>query len=192
MNASVDITDLRLETPRLILRPWRQEDLEDFYAYASVDGVGEMAGWTHHRSVEESQTILSSFIAGKKTFAIELKETGRVIGSLGIEKCAPEKLDDPGLYGRELGYVLSREYWGMGLMPEAARAVIDCCFHALRCDFLTCGHFKRNSRSRRVIEKCGFHYVKDSSYTTNAGAVEDTCMYILYNPNTEEVRPCFE
>ena len=86
MNASVDITDLRLETPRLILRPWRQEDLEDFYAYASVDGVGEMAGWTHHRSVEESQTILSSFIAGKKTFAIELKETGCVIGSLGIEK----------------------------------------------------------------------------------------------------------
>ena len=183
MNASVDISGLRLETMRLILRPWRQEDLEDFYAYASVDGVGEMAGWSHHRSREESQAVLDRFIAGKKTFALELKETGHVVGSLGIEECDPEEYDEPDLYGRELGYVLSKEYWGRGLMPEAVRAVIDCCFRDLHFDFLTCCHFKRNGRSRRVIEKCGFHYVKDISYTTQAGEAEDSCLYIQYNPN---------
>ena len=48
MNAAVDISNVILETERLILRPWKLEDLEDFYEYASVDGVGEMAGWPHH------------------------------------------------------------------------------------------------------------------------------------------------
>ena len=45
MDAPVDVTKVRLETPRLLLRPWEEEDLEDFFAYASVDGVGPMAGW---------------------------------------------------------------------------------------------------------------------------------------------------
>ena len=44
MNAPVDVTKIRIETERLILRAWREEDLEDFYEYASVEGVGEKAG----------------------------------------------------------------------------------------------------------------------------------------------------
>ena len=48
MNAKIDISNVILKTNRLILRPWRLEDLDDFYEYASVEGVGEMAGWKHH------------------------------------------------------------------------------------------------------------------------------------------------
>ena len=44
MNAQIDISGIVLHTERLILRPWRQEDLEDFYEYAKVDGVGQLAG----------------------------------------------------------------------------------------------------------------------------------------------------
>ena len=76
MNAPVDLTDVRIETPRLILRPWREGDLADFYEYASVDGVGQMAGWQPHKSMEDSRLILNSFIAHKRTFALELKENG--------------------------------------------------------------------------------------------------------------------
>ena len=65
MIAPVDVTNIRIETNRLILRPWRQEDLEDFYAYARVDGVGQMAGWQPHESIEKSQTILDGFIREK-------------------------------------------------------------------------------------------------------------------------------
>ena len=68
MNAQIDITGIVLKTERLILRPWRQEDLDDFYEYASVDGVGQMAGWLPHESKELTQMILDSFIEGKKTF----------------------------------------------------------------------------------------------------------------------------
>ena len=55
MNAPVDVTNIRIETPRLILRPWTEADLNDLYEYASVDGVGEMAGWSHHESIEISR-----------------------------------------------------------------------------------------------------------------------------------------
>nr|WP_294494796.1 GNAT family N-acetyltransferase [uncultured Anaerosporobacter sp.] len=86
MNAKVDLSETILVTPRLYLRPWRVTDLEDFYEYASVDGVGQMAGWIPHEDKEESRQILNLFIEEKKTFALELKENGRVIGSLGIEE----------------------------------------------------------------------------------------------------------
>ncbi len=157
MNAPVDVTAVRIETDRLILRAWRETDLADFYEYARVEGVGEMAGWNHHQSVEESRRILDSFISGKKTFALEWKENGKVIGSLGLEPRdagLPEELQ-----GREIGYVLSRDYWGRGLMPEAVKAVIDYCFRELSFDYLTCGHFDCNDRSRRVVEKSGFRFL---------------------------------
>ena len=185
MLAGIDITNIYIETERLILRPWRQSDLEDLYDYACVDGVGEMAGWTHHKDKEESQRILDMFIQGKKTFALELKENGKVIGSLGIEKHNAEEFDDPNLQGRELGYVLSKEYWGKGLMSEATAAVIRFCFETLHYDFISCSHFKRNPRSQRVIEKSGFSYLKDISYETQYGTVEPTRLYVQYNPSLE-------
>lgn len=185
MLAPIDVTDVRIETERLILRPWRQSDLEDLYTYASEDGVGELAGWVHHRDREETQAVLDSFIGQKKAFALELKETGHVVGSLGIEEYDAQVFDEPRLYGRELGYVLSREYWGRGLMTEAVGAVINYCFQELHYDFLTCGHFIRNDRSRRVIEKCGFRYVKDSFYETRYGTTEPERFYVRYNPKLE-------
>lgn len=54
MNANIDISNTFLETDRVLLRPWKQSDLQDFYEYAKVDGVGQMAGWTPHASIEES------------------------------------------------------------------------------------------------------------------------------------------
>ena len=89
MNAPIDISDITLQTERLILRPWRETDLDDFYEYASVDGVGQMAGWLPHESKETTQTVLDSFIAHLKTFALELD--GKVIGSLGIEHYKEEE-----------------------------------------------------------------------------------------------------
>ena len=61
MNAEIDISSVTLQTERLTLRPWRQSDLEDLFEYASVDGVGQMAGWKPHESRDESQRILSGW-----------------------------------------------------------------------------------------------------------------------------------
>ena len=181
MIAPVDVSNIRIETERLLLRPWCEADLDDLYAYACVPGVGEMAGWKHHENIGETRLILDMFIRDRKTFALELLETGRVIGSLGLEEPDPAIICGDQA-GREIGYVLSREYWGRGLMPEAVEAVREYCFQILKFDFLTCGHFLRNDRSRRVIEKCGFRYVGESRYETRYDSVEISRNYILYNP----------
>ena len=54
MNVRIDISNVVLKTNRLILRPWTIEDLDDFYEYAKVDGVGQMAGWYPHKNKEET------------------------------------------------------------------------------------------------------------------------------------------
>ena len=78
MNAFVDITGVVLETDRLILREWKETDVNDLFEYASIDGVGQMAGWSPHKSVDESTAVLKMFIDGKKTFAVALKENNKV------------------------------------------------------------------------------------------------------------------
>ena len=178
MIAPVDITGVRLETERLILRPWTWEDLEDFYEYASIEGLGQMAGWTPHKSMEESKVILDLFIRHKKTFAIEMKETGKVVGSVGIEEPDPDP--EAEMLGRELGYALHKDYWGQGLMPEAVKAVISWCFDALHYDFLTCSHFDWNTQSKRVIEKSGFRYFSTTRSETRYETDENSVNYILY------------
>ncbi len=185
MIAPVDVTHVRIETERLILRAWKDTDLDDFYEYASVEGVGEKAGWSHHRSVEESRQILNLFLSEKKTFALELKENGKVIGSLGLEPREADAGIDYQLQGREIGYVLSKEYWGRGLMPEAVKAVIDHCFVVWDFDYLTCGHFDHNDRSRRVVEKSGFRFLKNVITETVRGIDEPGKLYVLYNPHKE-------
>jgi len=180
MNAPIDISQVTLETERLWLRPFRQEDLADFNRYASVDGVGQMAGWAAHKSLEDSQRILDIFIREKKTFALEQKSDGRVIGSIGIESFPKTAEADYGqLPGRELGYVLAKDRWGLGLMPEAVRRVIRYCFEDCGCEALFCAYFVWNRQSARVQEKCGFTYYKSTVYETNMGTAEPSDYTLL-------------
>ena len=66
MDPFIDISNTTIESERLILRYWQMGDLSDFYEYASVPGVGEMAGWKHHESMEESKKILFSLYVIRK------------------------------------------------------------------------------------------------------------------------------
>lgn len=186
MNADFRINGKVIETERLILRSFKQTDLEDFYEYASVEGVGEMAGWKHHESIDESQKIMNSFINNDKVFAICLKEKNKVIGTVGIEKYGLEDslTEFKDYYGRELGYVLSKDYWGRGLMPEAINAVIDYLFNELDYDFLLCGYYNFNERSKRVQTRCGFRPYRSLAMTTQIGTKEQGTLMLLMNPNT--------
>ena len=113
MNVDIDISDVVLKTERLTLRPWRPDDPDDFYEYASVDGVGQMAGWMPHRNKEESLEVLRRFIGKKRTFALEYE--GKVIGSLGIEEYNEDEFPKfAEKRCRELGYVLSRHTGAAG------------------------------------------------------------------------------
>lgn len=185
MNANFEIGELIIETERLILRPFKQSDLHDFNEYASVPGVGEMAGWKHHETIEKTQEILDMFIKEDKTFAIVFKKNNKVIGSLGVEKYGLEdKLTEfNDYYGREIGYVLSKDYWGKGIMPEAVEAVISYLFNDLNLDFLTCGYYDFNNQSKRVQEKCGFKPYRKLVMDTRLGTKEPGVLNLLINPN---------
>ena len=186
MNKTVDISGIILNTERLILRPWKESDLEDLFEYASVDGVGQMAGWPPHKNIEESRKRLDRFISNKKTFALEYQ--GKVIGSCGLVDYNEEHYPELALLnGREIGYVLSKNYWGRGLMPEAVKAVIQYLFEVENLDFLIAGHFERNRQSARVIQKCGFEYIKTIPYETQYGTVETSVEHILYNPSNRGI-----
>ncbi|MBR2789757.1 MAG: GNAT family N-acetyltransferase, partial [Eggerthellaceae bacterium] len=177
-NAPIDISNVVLHTERLTLRPWRQADLEDFFAYASVDRVGQMAGWKPHESIEESQTILDKFIAEKKTFALELD--GRVVGSLGIENYNEERFPEfADKQCREIGYVLAKDCWGRGLMPEAVREVIRYLFKDVGLDVILCGYYVWNRQSKRVQEKCGFVPYATGTHTNKLGNTEEDVKNIL-------------
>ena len=184
MNAKFDLTGLKFETERLILREWKLSDLDDFYEYASVPGVGEMAGWHYHENKEKSLQILEHFIEEKHVFAIVFKENNKVIGSLGVEPYGLEdKLSEFFNYqGREIGYVLSKDYWGRGLMPEAVKCVIDYLFNELDYDFLLCGHHDKNPQSKRVQEKCGFKPYRKLVFDTRIGTKEPGVLRLLINP----------
>ena len=185
MNANFEIGKLVIETERLVLRPFRQSDLRDFNEYASVPGVGEMAGWKHHETIEKTKEILDMFIKEDKTFAIVFKKNNKVIGSIGVEQYGLEdKLTEfNGYYGREIGYVLSEDYWGKGIMPEAVEAVINYLFNDLNLDFLTCGYYDFNNQSKRVQEKCGFKPYRKLVMDTRLGTKEPGVLNLLINPN---------
>lgn len=179
MNAPIDISQTVLTTKRLTLRPWKISDLDDFFEYASVDGVGQMAGWCPHRNKAETQKILNSFIQHKKTFALE--HHGKVIGSLGVEKYNEANLPELSeKQGREIGYVLSKAYWGQGLMPEAVNRVVQYLFEDVKLDFVTCSYFLSNPQSKRVTEKCGFSSLRLINYKTTFDTEEKTMLTIRY------------
>jgi ribosomal-protein-alanine N-acetyltransferase len=71
-------------------------------------------------------------------------------------------------------------------MVEAVNAAIDYCFKIRALDALTCGHFISNTQSKRVIEKCGFKYVKSGKYyAKQLRLIIDDSKYIMLNPARE-------
>jgi putative acetyltransferase len=162
-----------LFTPRLILRSWRLEDAADMYDYASTPTVGPAAGWGIHQSVLESEAVIRRFLQSDETWALVHRESGKVIGSVGLHR----KTTLQGDTGRELGYVLSPDFEGRGLMTEACLEVLRFAFEDLAEPFVTVNHFLDNAKSRRVIEKCGFVYQGEIDYVTHDGFVRRSRHY---------------
>ncbi len=145
-----------LETERLILRPWREEDVEDLYKYASDPDIGPPAGWPPHTSVKNSLEIIKNILSKPETYAVCLKENNKPIGSIGFHRNDLAQNDDE----YELGYWIGKPYWGQGLIPEAAREMLKYAFETLGMSRIWCGYYDGNEKSRRVQEKLGFIYQK--------------------------------
>ena len=147
-----------IETSRLILRPWREEDAESLFKYAQDPDVGPIAGWTSHASVENSLEIIRTVFAAPETYAVVLKETNEPIGSCGIMFSNDLHSAEMKSSEAEIGYWIGKPYWGQGLIPEAVKALLSRCFKELSIDTVWCGYYDGNLKSKRVCEKSGFRY----------------------------------
>ena len=175
-----------LETRRLRLRPFRDDDAADVYDYARDPRVGPIAGWQPHTSVEESREIIRTVFSAPGVFAMELKETGRVIGSVGFVGNHPAG-DLPDCPDNEVGYALSPAFWGRGLMPEAVEAVLRYGFTALELQRIWCGHYAGNWRSKRTMEKCGFLYqFARTEFVRLMGETRQSYFYLLTKESWRE------
>lgn len=146
-----------LHTDRLILRSWEEKDAEDLYKYASHPEVGPIAGWPVHTSVENSREVIRDVLSMPDTYAMVLKETGHPVGSIGLMVGEASNLRVPDNEG-EIGYWIGVPYWGQGLVPEAVREIMRYGFEDKQLDKIWCGYFEGNTKSKRVQEKCGFHF----------------------------------
>ena len=145
-----------LETERLRLRPWVAADAEALYRYACDPAVAAAAGWPAHTDVEHSRRIIRDILTLPETFAVELKELGHPVGSIGVMTGKRSCLDLPDDEG-EIGYWIGAPFWGRRLMPEAVRRITEHAFADLGLKKLWGVCSESNTLSMKVLEKCGFH-----------------------------------
>ncbi|MER7949423.1 GNAT family N-acetyltransferase [Streptomyces sp. NPDC096079] len=115
-----------LETSRLVLRRWREEDVAPM---AAVNGDPEVMRWIRDGGVRDERQTRDGIRAweseweaeGFGLFAVEIRSTGELAGftGLSVPRFLPEVL--PAV---EIGWRLGRAHWGAGLATEAARAVV--------------------------------------------------------------------
>lgn len=141
---------MELETRRLYLRPWKEQDAPVLYSYAKDPDVGPVCGWPPHKSVKESRQIIVQGLSGDECYAVCEKETGKPIGCIELKGTGSEE--------RELGYWLGKPFWGQGIMSEAARELLRHGFEDMGLSVIWCGYYEGNARSARVQEKLGFEY----------------------------------
>ncbi|NLM52496.1 MAG: GNAT family N-acetyltransferase [Firmicutes bacterium] len=147
----------QLETERLILRKLTLQDADDIFAYGSDPEVSRFMTWETHQSIEETKSFIN-FILDKYEkdeageWGIVLKSTGKLIGSVGIPRYDLQNKS------AEIGYVLSRKYWGQGIMPEAVSRVLQFAFEEMGLNRIESCHYVRNEKSGRVMQKVGMSF----------------------------------
>lgn len=174
---------MRIQTQRLIIRELKKTDAIAMYHYAKKPHIGPMAGWQPHTSLSETKQILSWIMQGNDVYAITLLHDDWMIGTVGLHN---RKHTLPYEHVRELGYVLDDDYWGLGIMPEAAKAMIHYGFYEMGLDAIVVGHKRTNQQSRRVIEKLGFTFTHFETRTRDDGPDEMITMYQLERNTYEQ------
>ena len=143
-----------LETPRLRLRRLRMRDAEDLYVWTSDPEVARYVLWSAHRSLADTREYLRYMRqlyrhALPSSWGSELKETGKIIGTIGIMAWYPDNRS------AEVGYSLGKPWWHKGYAPEALDRLLELMFGEMDLNRVEAQCDVRNGNSARVMEKCG-------------------------------------
>lgn len=149
------LTPPTLSTDRLLLRPWRDTDLEPIAALNADPEV--MRFFPALLSEAETVAALQRYRDkmardGYSFMPAELRETGEVIGMIGLGYLEMDADFCPCV---EVGWRLARRFWGKGYAPEGARAWVDYGFNVLGLERIVAQTAIQNAPSRRVMDKIG-------------------------------------
>lgn len=175
-----------LQTSRLVLRPMTMRDAQDIYDYSCDKEVARHVLWDAHRSVADSRAYLRFIIRQYReglpsSYGIVLKETNRVIGTIGFMWMNQDNSTV------EVGYSLARAHWNQGLMTEALSALIDMAFTKLNLHRIEAQHETSNPASGHVMQKCGMR--KEGTLRGrifNKGKFVDVDLYAILREDWEK------
>lgn len=138
-----------IDTPRLLLRPVTLADATDMYVYASDEETTKFV-FPQHQSIEDTMVSIATYFMADPLgkFAIQDRTSGQMIGTIDLRVASAKET-------AEIGYTLIRMFWGQGLMPEAAMALLHLGFETLDLVRIYALHDARNPQSGRVMEKIG-------------------------------------
>ena len=147
-----------ITTSRLVLREWRDSDLEAFAALNADPRVREY--FPSLMTPAESQASIDRMRAHQAEFgfgfwAIEVPGVADCVGMCGL---AHARFEAPFTPCVEIGWRIAHEHWGQGYAPEAARASLDYGFETLGLNEIVAFAVVTNAKSRRVMEKIGMTY----------------------------------
>ena len=146
-----------IQTDRLLIREFTQNDIDDIFEYASIPEVTKFLPWETHKSIVDTNDFLEMsknmfMISDNIDWAIELKSEKKVVGGIAIRKWNDEN------HCADIGYVLSKKYWNQGIITEALKAVIKFGFEELKANRVEAHCDENNIGSYKVMEKTGMKY----------------------------------
>lgn len=169
-------SNLFIETERLIIRPFRLEDIEPSYAMNLDEEVSRYTadgGIVSKKEIERRivENVLGDYEKyGFGRLAVELKEENKFIGFTGLKYL--EDLDEV-----DLGYRFMKDYWGKGIATESGKACINLGFNKLGLKRMIGMVLPENTGSIRVLEKLNFKFEKE--------IIEDDQLAKVYSLNKE-------
>lgn len=170
-----------IETERIKLRKITLEDVEDVFLYASNEEVSKYVPWNTHKTLLDSQKFVEFILKQyeKKLilpWGIENKENGRLIGNIDLFSWQPKHKF------AEISYVISKEYWGMGITTEATKEVLKFGFEKMGLVRIQAKSFIDNLASEKVMIKSGMTFegvIRKGMYLK--GQHRDLKMYSIIN-----------
>lgn len=153
-----------LQTPRLLLRPWREDDIADVFAICQDPEVQRWTTVPSPYQMKDAEWFVrehtpKGFRSGDEaTFGIFVKGTGQVAGAVGLGGITTY-VANRGVPTAEIGYWGNPDTRGQGYVTEAVREVVRWAFEELGLGRVVWQAFHGNTPSRRVIEKVGFTIV---------------------------------
>lgn len=169
-----EMSELKFETDRLIIRRFEETDMEALYFLLKDEEVNTFLPWFTVKNIEESMEFYKKHFASEKYgFAICLKEDNYPIGYVKVETNE----------SHDFGYALRKEFWHKGIVTEASKALVE----QLKKDnipYITATHDRKNLRSGKVMQRIGMKYCY--SYEEQWQPKDIPVIFRMYQLNFDE------